>query len=104
MKRCLALLMALLLLHGVAMAEMDTDRLAATQGMNVYLDNTEINTIYRPEEGQPFEGICEEEDVSALAYLDFVTMPEAHATLMRLTLSMCAMEPLYANQLELRNL
>ncbi len=101
MKRCLALVLALLLVHGVAMAEMDTDLLAATQGMNVYLDNTEINTVYRPEEGQPFEGVCEEEDVSALAYLDFVTMPEAHATLMRLTLSMCAMEPLYANQLEL---
>lgn len=101
MKRYLALLLTLLLLHGTAMAEMDTDLLASTQGMNVYLDRAEINTIYRPEEGQPFEGVCEEEDISAMAYLDFVTMPEAHATLMRLTLSMCALDALYANQLEL---
>ncbi len=101
MKRCLAFLLALMLLHGVAMAEMDTDMLASAQSMNVYLDNTEINTVYRPEEGQPFEGVCEEDGISALAYLDFVTMPEAHATLMRFTLSMCAMDALYANQLEL---
>ena len=51
----LLLLTLLLLLPAAALADMDNDLLESTEGMLVYLDNDQINTIIRPED-QPFEG------------------------------------------------
>ena len=56
MKRGILLLLTLLLLlPAAALADMDNDLLESTEGMLVYLDNDQINTIIRPE-NQPFEG------------------------------------------------
>lgn len=99
MKRGILLLLTLLLLlPTAALADMDNDLLESTEGMLVYLDNDQINTIIRPED-QPFEGEVDMPYAYVRAYVDFVERPNDHATLMRLLVGLESEEPQYASEL-----
>ena len=99
MKRGILLLLTLLLLLPAAsLADMDNDLLESTEGMLVYLDNDQINTIIRPED-QPFEGEVDMPYAYVRAYVDFVERPNDHATLMRLLVGLESEEPQYASEL-----
>ena len=99
MKRGILLLLTLLLLlPAAALADMDNDLLESTEGMLVYLDNDQINTIIRPED-QPFEGEVDMPYAYVRAYVDFVERPNDHATLMRLLVGLESEEPQYASEL-----
>ncbi len=99
MKRGILLLLTLLLLLPAAsLADMDNDLLESTEGMLVYLDNDQINTIIRPED-QPFEGKVDMPYAYVRAYVDFVERPNDHATLMRLLIGLESEEPQYASEL-----
>lgn len=99
MKRGILLLLTLLLLLPTAsLADMDNDLLESTEGMLVYLDNDQINTIIRPED-QPFEGEVDMPYAYVRAYVDFVERPSDHATLMRLLVGLESEEPQYASEL-----
>lgn len=92
------LLTLLLLLPAASLADMDNDLLESTEGMLVYLDNDQINTIIRPED-QPFEGEVDMPYAYVRAYVDFVERPNDHATLMRLLVGLESEEPQYASEL-----
>ena len=99
MKRGILLLLTLLLLlPAAALADMDNDLLESAEGMLVYLDNDQINTIIRPED-QPFEGEVDMPYAYVRAYVDFVERPNDHATLMRLLVGLESEEPQYASEL-----
>lgn len=98
MKRMILLLSLLLLLPALALAEMDNAMLEETEGMNVYLDSNQIDTVIRPET-QPFEAESDEEYTDVYAFLDFVEMPNEHVTVMRLLVGLESSDPLYASEL-----
>lgn len=101
MKRALLLLLSLLLLlPALALAEIDNAMLEGTEGMNVYLDNNQVDTVIRPQ-NQPFEAVSDAEYTDVFAFLDFVEMPNEHATVMRLLIGLESSDPQYASELRI---
>lgn len=96
--RALLLLLAVLLVPPSALAEVDNDVLEGASGMYVYLDGDGVNTVIRPE-GQPYEGSVDLPYASVLTYVDFVEVPNDHATLMRLLVGLESETPQYATEL-----
>ena len=67
----------------------------------VFLDDQAVNTIYRID-GQPFEGVVEQENTNVLMFWDLVEMPDySDRILLRLTLATESWEPIGADQVEI---
>ena len=100
MKRCITLILCLLMLLAAARAEVDTQTLEQMEGASVFLDDGGILTVIRPD-GQPFFGTTDSEEASAAAYLDYVEDPDADCVFLRLSISLEAWDALLLDTLTL---
>lgn len=86
MKRIFALVLMMLLCSS-AMAEFNTDALKTDADMYSFTQFGTADTVYRAV-NQPYIGQADEGyDGGLVAYVDFVTMPDHEATLLRLMIS-----------------
>ena len=87
MKRILALVLMMTLLLTSAMAEFNLDGLKTDADMYSFTQFGTVDTVYRAV-NQPYIGQADEGyDGGLVAYVDFVTMPDHEATLLRLMIS-----------------
>jgi len=87
MKRIFALVLMMTLLLTSAMAEFNTDALKTDADMYSFTQFGTADTVYRAV-NQPYIGQADEGyDGGLVAYVDFVTMPDHEATLLRLMIS-----------------
>lgn len=87
MKKWTVALTALLLLLSTALADFNTDALKNDTELYSFTQFGTVNTVYRAV-NQPYIGQADEVyDGGLVAYVDFVTMPDLEATLLRLMIS-----------------
>lgn len=87
MKRILALVLMMTLLLTSALAEFNTDALKTDADLYSFTQFGTVDTVYRSV-NQPYIGQVDEGyDGGLVAYVDFVTMPDHEATLLRLMIS-----------------
>ena len=95
MKKWFCLLLVLMM-PVAAMAAMDTEKLEAAEGAQVFLDENDVDTVIRLGT-QPFFGSLEMEDTDLCGYLDFVVMPnQEDLVVLRLMLCVETQEPIRA--------
>ena len=95
-KRIIAMLLMLMLAVPAAMAEFDTAALRAMENTTTFIHPGTVNTVTRLV-NQPYWG--QAEDGSLLAYVDYITMPDYDATLLRLLLGTESYVPLGAQEI-----
>lgn len=101
MKKILALLMCLLLTTAMAESAFDVETLRATENMTVFHPDFSYDTVVRPV-NQPYIGQVDEPyDGGLIAYVDYITLVESGVTLLRVTVSIDAYEPVTADQMRL---
>ena len=87
MKKWTAILMVLFLLLTFALAEFNTDALKTDADLYAFTQFGTVDTVYRAV-NQPYIGQVDEAFEGGLvAYVDFVTMPDLEATLLRMMIS-----------------
>ena len=87
MKRVLAFVLMMALLLSTALADFNTDALKTDADMYSFTQFGTVNAVYRAV-NQPYIGQADEAyDGGLVAYVDFVTMPDLEATLLRLMIS-----------------
>lgn len=87
MKRIFALVLMMALLLTSAMAEFNTGALKTDEELYSFTQFGTADTVYRSV-NQPYIGQVDEQyDGGLVAYVDFVTMPDHEATLLRLMIS-----------------
>ena len=87
MKRVLVFVLMMMLLLSSALAEFNTDALKNDADLYSFTQFGTVNTVYRAV-NQPYIGQADEAyDGGLVAYVDFVTMPDLEATLLRLMIS-----------------
>ena len=87
MKKWTAVLLAMLLLCSSALAEFNTDALKTDADLYAFTQFGTVDTVYRAV-NQPYIGQVDEAFEGGLvAYVDYVTMPDLEATLLRLMIS-----------------
>ena len=102
MKRFMAFLLALLLAAPAALAEFDTAPLKDDPALYSYTLPGTVNTAYRPV-NQPYIGQVDEGfDGDLVVYVDYLTLVDEGATLLRLTVSTTVFDyPLNAQEFRL---
>ena len=103
MKKCAALLLCLLLAATMVLAEnvFDVESLRRMENTTTFTHPGTVNTVVRLL-NQPYIGQVEEVyDGGLLAYVDYITMPDHDATLIRLLVSIEAFEPIAADEMRL---
>lgn len=103
MKKYAALLLGLLLAVTVALAEsaFDTGALQRMENTTTFTHPGTVNTVVRLL-NQPYIGQVDEVyDGGLLAYVDYITMPDHDATLLRLMVSIEAFDPIAADEMRL---
>lgn len=100
MDRILALLCVLLMLCPMALADVDNNMLENAPDMDVFVSSNQVDLVIRPT-GQPFIGQTDCDDVEAVIYLDMVEMPNEHATVVRMMVSLASYDLVNANELRM---
>lgn len=101
MKRILAVLLCLLMTTAFAESPFDVEELRRTENMNVFNPYGSVDTVVRPL-NQPYIGQVDAPwDGGLIAYVDYITLVDADATLMRLVVSIEAFDPISADQMRL---
>lgn len=98
MKRCLCLLLCLLMCpFALAESEFNEEALRQMENISTYLEPGTSSTVYRLV-NQPYRGQVDSPyDGYLVAYVDFVTLPDHGVTLLRLLISIEAYEPVSAD-------
>jgi len=101
MKRILAFVLCLLLTAALAESTFDVEELRRTENMNIYTPFGSVDTVVRPL-NQPYIGQVDAPyDGGLIAYVDYITLVDADATLLRLVISIEAFDPITADQMRL---
>ena len=101
MKKLLALLLLLCCLPFGALAEFDTEELQRTENTYTFTHPGTVNTVTRLL-NQPYWGQVDEPwDGDLCAYVDYVTMPDYEATLIRLFIGTESFDPIAAEEMRL---
>ena len=98
MKRCFLLILALLLLSGTALAELDTRALEELPDMAVFPTDNGVDIVVRPL-NQPFFGTCEDEEITVCAYIDYLEHADSGLVFLRLTVATTADHEIWAEEL-----
>ncbi len=103
MKQLMALLLALFLSTGAAFSEATFDVSALKQDENLYsfTHPGTLDTVYRMVNQPYFGQVDESSDGSLVAYVDYVTLVDHDATLLRLMVSIEAFAPVGADEMRL---
>lgn len=101
MKRIIALLLCLLMTAALAESPFDVTELRQTENMNIFTPYGSVDTVVRPM-NQPYMGQVDAPyDGGIIAYVDYVTLVDADATLLRLVVSIEAYDPVSADQMRI---
>jgi len=101
MKKMLVLLLCLMMTAACAESAFDTAELQRTENMTVYTPFGSVDTVVRPM-NQPYIGQVDAPwDGGLIAYVDYITLVDADATLLRLVVSIEAFDPISADQMRL---
>ncbi len=101
MKRFFALLLCLMMTTALAESAFDVEALRGTENMNIFTPYGSVDTVVRPL-NQPYIGQVDAPwDGGLIAYVDYITLVDADATLLRLVVSIEAFEPVTADQMRL---
>ena len=101
MKKFLAMLLCLLLTAACAESPFDVEELRRTENMTIFTPYGSVDTVVRPmnqpyfgQEDAPYDG-------GLIAYVDYITLVDADATLLRLVVSIEAFDPISADQMRI---
>ena len=101
MKKLLAMLLCLLMTTALAESPFDVAELRRTENMNIFMPYGSVDTVVRPL-NQPYMGQATmPEDGGIIAYVDYITLVDADATLLRLVVSIEAYDPVSADQMRI---
>ena len=101
MKKFLAMLLCLLLTTALAESAFDVTTLRQLDDMTVFTSYSRVDTVVRPL-NQPYIGQVDAPyDGGLIAYVDYITLVDANATLLRLVVSIEAFDPICADQMRL---
>lgn len=101
MKKLLAVILCLMMSAALAESPFDVNELRRTDNMNVYNPFGSVDTVVRPL-NQPYIGQVDAPyDGGLIAYVDYITLVDADATLLRLVVSIEAFDPVSADQMRL---
>ena len=101
MKKLLVMLLCLLMTAAMAESPFDVAELRQTENMNIFTPYGSVDTVVRPM-NQPYMGQATmPEDGGIIAYVDYITLVDADATLLRLVVSIEAYDPVSADQMRI---
>ena len=100
-KQAVCLAAAVMMLFGSACAEVSVEMLGEAPGMTVFLDDNQVDSVYRMG-GQPFLGETDSEDAGICAWLDLVELPDSQdCVIPRLMLCLESYEEIQAQWVEI---
>ncbi len=101
MKKFLALILCLMMPPACAESAFDVAGLRRTENMNVFNPYGSVDTVVRPM-NQPYIGQVDATyDGGLIAYVDYITLVDADATLLRLVVCIESFDPVTADQMRL---